>query len=307
MSTDLNASFNEQYMNVNTKIKKRFMRKPNISEATNEFIGLAIQCEHSEQPSFAGHSYVGAAKCEASAGNFLGEAEQYLAAARQFMKAEQKFVSLKFSSTERENLEAAIGCYMQALNKYPEKSLQRTSIFMELANNLVSLNHKLEAISYYEQALENIDDKTMRLMCMRTVLNLLIESDKWDIALDTANTIVDKNSNIPENILAEIQISRVLLTLLVKPVDENKPDSLKNLFTSILNDCDSDAFPVNVDLRLKLQSIIISITTGDANSLICVCADTKEFLTMQQAYLMDKINSEIRLTQYCDSTMSYLR
>ncbi|XP_026756202.1 uncharacterized protein LOC113516056 [Galleria mellonella] len=306
MATDLYASFNEQYMNINAKLKKRFMRKPNISEATNEFVGLAIQCEHSEQPAFAGHAYVGAAKCEASAGNSLGEAEQYLAAARQFMKAEHKFVSLKFSSTDRENLEAAIGCFNQALNKYPENSLMRTSILMELASNLVSFNHKLEAISYYEQALENIENKTMKLMCMRTILNLLIECEKWDIALDTANTIVDKILNIPENILAEVQVSRVLLALLVKPMDENKPDSLKNLFTSILNDCDSDAFPVNIDLRLKLQSIIISSTTGDANSLICVCADTKGFLTMQQAFLLDKINTEIRLTQYCDSVRSYL-
>ncbi|XP_059057863.1 uncharacterized protein LOC131851386 [Achroia grisella] len=306
MSTDLNASFNEQFMNINAKLKKRFMRKPNITEATNEFIGLAIQCEHSEQPAFAGHAYVGAAKCEASAGNYLGEAEQYLAAARQFMKAEQKLISLKFSSPERENLEAAIGCFMQALNKYPEQSLIRTSILMELANNLVSFDYKLEAIAYYEQALKNIENNTMKLTCMRTILNLLIVCDKWDIALDTANTIVDKIVDIPENILAEVQISRVLLTLLVKPVDESRPDCLKNLFTSILNDCDSDAFPVNVDLRLKLQSIIISNTTGDVNSLICVCADTKGFLTMQQAYLLDKINSEIRLTQYCDNVRSYL-
>lgn len=81
------------------------MRKPNISEATNEFIALAIQCEHSEQPAFAGQTYIGAAKCEASAGNVLGEAEQYIAAARQFMKAEKKLSALKFHSPDRESLE----------------------------------------------------------------------------------------------------------------------------------------------------------------------------------------------------------
>lgn len=84
------------------------MRKPNISEATNEFIALAIQCEHSDQPAFAGHAYVGAAKCEASVGHFLGEAEHFLAAARQFMKAEKKLKSLKFYSADRENLEVIL-------------------------------------------------------------------------------------------------------------------------------------------------------------------------------------------------------
>lgn len=92
--------------NVNIpSIYRRFMRKPNVSEATNEFIALAIQCEHSEQPTFAGHCYVGAAKCEASIGNFLGEAEHYMAAARQFMRAEKKLWSLRFCSPDRENLE----------------------------------------------------------------------------------------------------------------------------------------------------------------------------------------------------------
>lgn len=81
------------------------MRKPNITEATNEFIALAIQCEHSEQPTFAAHAYVGAAKCEASVGNSLGEAELYITAARQYMKAEKKLMSLKFISPDRENLE----------------------------------------------------------------------------------------------------------------------------------------------------------------------------------------------------------
>lgn len=46
---------------------------------------------------------------------------------------------------------------------------------MELANNLVSLNHKLEAVTYYEEALETIDESTMKLMYMRNLLNLLID------------------------------------------------------------------------------------------------------------------------------------
>lgn len=83
------------------------MRKPNITEATNEFVALAIQCEHSEQPAFAAHAHIGAARCEAAAGNFLGEAEHYVTAARHFMKAEKKLVSLKFYSPDRENLEVS--------------------------------------------------------------------------------------------------------------------------------------------------------------------------------------------------------
>ncbi|CAG4944533.1 unnamed protein product [Parnassius apollo] len=298
MSTDLSASFDEQYININTKLKKRFMRKPNVSEATNEFIGLAIQCEHSEQPSFAGQTYVGAAKCEALAGNHLGEAEHYLSAARQFFKAEQKLSALKFYSPDRENLEAAIGCFMQALSKYPETSPIRTSIFMELASNLVSLNHKLEAVAYYEQALDTLSEGTMKLMYMRNLLNLLIDCGKFDIALEMGNTIYDSNTNIPEGILTEIQVSRVLLALLVEPDENCKPKSLKLLFTDLMNDTESEAISFNTDLRLKLQSIVICSAVADLQSLISVAADTKQYLTTQQSELLQALISEQRPDNY---------
>ncbi|KAH9635959.1 hypothetical protein HF086_015533 [Spodoptera exigua] len=289
MSTDLGASFNEQYMNINTKMKKRFMRKPNVSEATNEFIALAIQCEHSDQPAFAGHAYVGAAKCEASVGHFLGEAEHFLAAARQFMKAEKKLKSLKFYSADRENLEAATGCYIQALNKYPEKSPIRTSILMELASDLVELNHKLEAAAYYEQALETVTETTMKTICLKNLLR------KYDIALELANKIVDgPNANVPEDVLAEVQVSRILLTLLVKPSEDCKPPSLKQLFIDLMNDNESDAIPLNTDLKLKLQSIVICHATGDSQALISASADTKQFLTLQQVELLHKLISDER-------------
>lgn len=64
---------------------------------------------------------------------------------------------------------------MQALNKYPDKSPMRTSILMELADSLVMLNLKLEAVAYYEQALETVDDKTRKLMFMKNLVNLLID------------------------------------------------------------------------------------------------------------------------------------
>ncbi|XP_047535416.1 40-kDa huntingtin-associated protein [Vanessa atalanta] len=289
MATDLSASFNEQYININTKLKKRFMRKPNISEATNEFIALAIQCEHLEQPAFAGQTYIGAAKCEASAGNFLGEAEQYVAAARQFMKAEKKLAALKFYSPDRENLEAAIGCYMQALTKYPAKSAIRTSILLELANELIELDHKHEALAYYEQAVDIIEDSTMKLMCMRNLVNLLIKCGKYDIALETANKVCDSNIYIPDGILTELQVSRVLLVLLVDPDEDTKSVSLKQMLDNLLYDEDSDAIPFNIDLRLKLQSIIISSRCMDQQSLISIASDIKPYFTMEQRELLETI------------------
>ncbi|XP_032519136.2 40-kDa huntingtin-associated protein [Danaus plexippus] len=288
MATDLSASFNEQYININTKLKKRFMRKPNITEAANEFLALAIQCEHSEQPAFAGQTYVGAAKCEASIGNLLGEAEHYISAARQFMKAEKKLAALKFHSPDRENLEAAIGCYTQALSKYPEKSPIRTSILLELAEELVSLDLKSEALVYYEQALETATNGVVNLMCSRKIINLLIDCRKYEYALEMANKICESNTHIPEGVLTELQVSRVLLALLVEPAEEIRSDSLKQFLDDLLNDEDSTALPFNMDLRLKLQSIVIS-SSMDPQSLVSVVASSKPHFTMQQRELLETL------------------
>ncbi|XP_011566009.3 uncharacterized protein LOC105395745 [Plutella xylostella] len=293
MSTDLDASFVEQYININTKLKKRFMRKPNITEATNEFNALAIQCEHSEQPGFAGHCYVGAAKCESSAGNTLGEAEYYLTAARQFMKAEMKLSSLKCYSPTRENLEAAIGAYIQAMNKYPEKSPLRTSILLELANSLVLLGSLLEALAYYQQALETMDEgNLMRVKCLSNILRLNIQKGRYDMALETADTICDSKLNIPEHTLTEIQITRILLGVLEEHA-ERKP-SLQKLFNDLLND---NAVPFNCDLKLKLQSIVMCGLARDVEALTAVSADVGGFLTLQQRDLLNAIIRKMERNQ----------
>ncbi|XP_047992493.1 40-kDa huntingtin-associated protein [Leguminivora glycinivorella] len=294
MSTDLNASFNEQFMNINTKLKKRFLRKPNISEATNEFIALAIQCEYSEQPTFAGHCYIGAAKCEASVGNFLGEAEYLVTAARQFMKAEKKLRSLKFCSPDRENLEAAIGCFTQALTKYPERSSIRLSLLSELAADLVTLNLKCEAVSYFEQALALVQEPTMKIMFVKNYINLLIDCEKYDIALEKSNELIDSNVNLPEDVLAEIQLSRILLSLYMDPKREAKVESLKQLFTDILNDVDSEAIPFNTDLRLKLQSAILSATSRDTQALARAACDLRPALTPAQQHLLARPQDNVK-------------
>ncbi|GBP58594.1 hypothetical protein EVAR_40878_1 [Eumeta japonica] len=244
----------------------RFMRKPNVVEATNEFNALAIQCEHSEQPTFAGHAYIGAAKCESSAGNTLGEAENYLAAARQFMNAEIKLSSMKCYSPARENLEAAVGCYIQAINKYPEKSLLRTAALMELANNLAMLNHKLEAISYYMQALENIEENSaIQIKCLCTLLDINIQCNCLETALKIANRLSELKMRLPENVLIEIQISRILLALITEPTENDRTPSLKQLFADLLNDRDEASLGRTSEGRnsCRLTKTIRNAWSGD--------------------------------------------
>lgn len=46
---------------------------------------------------------------------------------------------------------------------------------MELASDLIELNHKLEASAYYEQAIDTVTESTMKTICLRNLLNLRID------------------------------------------------------------------------------------------------------------------------------------
>lgn len=68
---------------------------------------------------------------------------------------------------------------MQAVAKYPSNSL-RTSALLELANQLAILGHRMEAIAYYQQAMENIEevDSSLKLRSLTALFKLFIESGK---------------------------------------------------------------------------------------------------------------------------------
>lgn len=85
-------------------IFRRFLRKPNVTEACESFTSLGQYCENSDMPAYAGLCWIAAARCEGSIKNIPGETSCLTRAARQFLSAEQKYKSLDCSSPSIENL-----------------------------------------------------------------------------------------------------------------------------------------------------------------------------------------------------------
>lgn len=87
---------------------RRFLRKPNVTEACESFTALGQQCEDVEMPVYAGLCWIAAARCEGSLGNIPGESTCLVRSARQFLCAEFKDKHLGCTSPSNENLQVSL-------------------------------------------------------------------------------------------------------------------------------------------------------------------------------------------------------
>ena len=90
---DLTTSGSSQdYLNefktISNKLKKRFLRRPNVAEASEQFTRLAKRLRDNEEPQYESACHLAVARCEQSIGNYSGEVEALVSAARAFLKAE---------------------------------------------------------------------------------------------------------------------------------------------------------------------------------------------------------------------------
>ncbi|RWS25118.1 factor VIII intron 22 protein-like protein [Leptotrombidium deliense] len=124
-----------QYKTISSKLKKRFLlRKPNLNEASEQF--LALSRELKEFKSYSGYCHLAVARCEHSLGNVNNEFNALLAAARLFR--------------DTGDINAAISAYRHAMVVSEEALLP--SVYTELANMYSSNKRFLEAADTFKEA-----------------------------------------------------------------------------------------------------------------------------------------------------------
>lgn len=80
MDRDLDVFSN--YRTITNKIKKRFLKKPNYAEASEQFGTLTRVLKQQECPQYAGFCCLAKARCENTVGNTIAEAQSLSEAAR---------------------------------------------------------------------------------------------------------------------------------------------------------------------------------------------------------------------------------
>ncbi|XP_059496539.1 40-kDa huntingtin-associated protein [Stegostoma tigrinum] len=103
-----------RYRAVSNKLKRRFLRKPNVAEASEQFGLLAKELKQEECLQYAGFCNLAVARCEQTLFNAAGEALALTDAARLFLQAEKETQRLQCPGFE-EHLQAATNCYSFAI------------------------------------------------------------------------------------------------------------------------------------------------------------------------------------------------
>ncbi|XP_051994138.1 40-kDa huntingtin-associated protein-like isoform X3 [Xyrauchen texanus] len=149
------GDFLMRYRAVSNKLKKRFLRKPNVAEASEQFGQLAKELKQQDCPQYAAFCNLAIARCEQTLFNAPGEALALTDAARLFLASEQETRALRAPGFD-ENMQAAMNCYSFAIKVYIEMNhpVMAASLSLELGNALKEMNRPSEAMVHFQRAAE---------------------------------------------------------------------------------------------------------------------------------------------------------
>ncbi|KAE8611082.1 hypothetical protein XENTR_v10012332 [Xenopus tropicalis] len=229
MATD--GDFLLRYRAVSNKLKKRFLRKPNVAEASEQFGQLAKELKQQDCLQYAGFCNLAMARCEQTLFNAPGEAMALTEAARLFLQEEKETQRLKCPGFE-EHLQAAINCYSFAIKVYIElnQPVMAASLCLELGNSLKDMSKLGEAIVYFQRAAELQTQVPIEcLLSLGYVASCKIMTRDYDGALAVFTEMQllaqEKGLHTPGNslpvgafldIIAKCEVSRVLLLMLLQ-------------------------------------------------------------------------------------------
>uniref|UniRef100_A0A7N6FLW9 Factor VIII intron 22 protein n=1 Tax=Anabas testudineus TaxID=64144 RepID=A0A7N6FLW9_ANATE len=216
------GDFLARYRAVSNKLKKRFLRKPNVAEASEQFGQLAKELKQQDCLQYAAFCNLAMARCEQTLFNAPGEALALTDANR----------ALQAPGFD-EHLQAALNCYGFAIKVYIEMNqpVMAASLCLELGNALKEMNRPGEAIVHYQRAAELQTQMPIEaLLSMGEMATCKILTRDYDGALSVFTEMQlicqERGLQLPGtstpvgaflDIVAKCEISRVLLLMLLEP------------------------------------------------------------------------------------------
>lgn len=153
---DTNFDYNATFKAISVKLKKRFLRKPNVSDAIEEYTSLSKQLENEECYGMSGYCMQQVAKSYQSVGNTAAKSSALQTAAKQYLTSEIVSTIELCSLTFNEDLLTAISIYEECIRLHMEQNEKHLAakICSELADIMAQKFDKFfEAIPYYERAI----------------------------------------------------------------------------------------------------------------------------------------------------------
>ncbi|ERL95412.1 hypothetical protein D910_12676 [Dendroctonus ponderosae] len=297
----------DRYRSIASKLKKRFLRKPNEAEAAEGFISLGHHCESEELPQYAAMSWLAAARCEGSLSHPVSETSLLVRAGRQFLKAGNDDLDIGCISVSSESLQvliecliyrvlAGLACHNHASSRYPEDSLLALGLNLEIIEYLKRIECTESLEVYLNNALElSKGTAEAHLHCLDLLASYYISTGECVSGVHTYQKIASILQNSYLNghtceLLLKCEVNSVFLLLILRP----SPHNISADFAKILekytwgdqNDETLQACRMTERLFILLQSLVTSCQSRSTTNLVEIEADFWPYLSTEQKDLL---------------------
>lgn len=292
--------FLTEYRNISNKLKKRFLgRRPNVSEASEQFRQLGKRLEDSEEPQYAAFCHLATGRCEQTIGNSPGEIEAITAGARSFLKSEMDVYNLRSHSFEFQ-LTAAVSCYIQAAKLQEEQGRAQMAggLYMELAEAFWRMKRPIEALPHYQRAASLFGSDIVCVISAKLkVASCYIATPDYHNALLVLSEVASLTSeqehlHLFDDVQRDVEILRVLLLLIIEPSTHNTDPSLLSVLEKyrVLDEgFDPETricHHLSVELSLLLQSLVMAVESLETNSVLYIEDELVPLISDQQRSLL---------------------
>lgn len=298
----------DQFRTVSNKLKKRFLRKPNVTEAADEFSALAVRCgqENVQMHPYAALCWIAAARCEGSLSNTVTERSCLVQAARQYFIAAENDEKI-LSAIDDEQIQAGLSCYLQALIKAVKISEESSvvdggatsdetsdlsnhhhqfiaGVNLEIFDCLQRLQKDFDGLEeFLQNALQSTSGSKVFTATTWHVLDLLMthfmHKEDYQCALETCHQLKKSlneletvsDNGIRTEMLLKCEINAVLLILILRPNVKLYPqwaEFLEKYAWGDTNHVTLQECHMNKTLYLALQSLVLTTQSLDRNSLV---------------------------------------
>uniref|UniRef100_A0A8C2WMI3 Coagulation factor VIII associated n=1 Tax=Cyclopterus lumpus TaxID=8103 RepID=A0A8C2WMI3_CYCLU len=282
------GDFLARYRSVSNKLKKRFLRKPNVAEASEQFGQLAKELKQQDCLQYAAFCNLAMARCEQTLFNAPGEALALTDAARLFLSSEKENRALQAPGFD-EHLQAALNCYSFAVKVHIEMNqpVMAASLCLELGNALKEMNRPGEAIVHFQRAAELQTQMPVEaLLSMGEMATCKILTRDYDGALSVFTemqlTCQERGLQLPGVSLSQPPPQKLL------------PEHAQTLERYAWESFDPHSqvtfLPENV--FLLLQSVVMACQEKDTESLKSLQTELWPFLTAEQNHLLHLVVQE---------------
>jgi len=341
-SSSSGTDYLSEYRTISHKLKRRFLRRPNLSEASDQFLRLAKRLEAQDEPQYQAACQLAVAKCQRSIGNQQGQVEAYTAAARAAFKAEVNVENINCNSIHQ-HLTDAINNYCNAIRILEEmdRTAQASGLCLELADRLRQLGKTSEAIRFYQRAanLRSVFVGLEYVMSREKVASCLIDIGDLHNALMTLTEIANITQELTSagggsaaaaaggaavvcatvgvsvyaDIMARCEILRVLLVLLIEP----SPQAMSSTYTSVIEKYAWEAATAAAVQPSSCQQLSVSGSQHDSlagqqsggggdQQLQLSCLSEEVFLLMQSLVMAVQVGDGASLAELEDCLIPHL-